>query len=407
MKAAKYLTTSLAATLIASSAIAQAPFRVDPLQNALQRGPQQMMPNLPTSIYRLRPGGVANLQISQRVISALKAQEVADAIKNRFEGKAVGYAITVKTTNGATGNAAGGFARRQPPDTDGRAMSTTERITIASVSKTITAASLLKSLAAKNISLDAAIWEYLPSDWTFGNHFKTITFRQLLNHTSGIRNCGINFDQLKECAATGISLSNKTFQYSNANYALMRVLIPRMLGATTPTAEGYASSYIAWVNRQVLQPAGIPTAACKPTSSTPALSYESATSNPVDFSSVKSGEIWGDMTLVCGSQGWNLSAQDLATFMHALMFTNKILPQSTVDEMKAGNLGMFWRDFGNGLEGWNHGGWHPYNWPGNQGEINTLVLTLNNGLTIGVVINSNYNGDYMSDIIAAVRSVQL
>jgi hypothetical protein len=122
-----------------------------------------------------------------------------------------------------------------------------------------------------------------------------------------------------------------------------------------------------------------------------------------DWDNLKPGIDWGDMTLRCGSQGWNLSADELARFMHTLSFTEKILPQSTVDQMRSENLGLFWRDFGEGLEGWGHGGWHPARW--NNGEINTWVFTFNNGITVGVVINSRYNGNYATDIADAVREV--
>jgi CubicO group peptidase (beta-lactamase class C family) len=397
---------SFISILVVSSTTSQVS-RAD-LQNLNQRSPQRLSPSGKVDITP-RPNGVNNWELPPNLnYDAVAAQQVANAIKARFANKSVGYAVTVITKSGARAEVADGFARREPPDSNGRPMKPTERITIASVSKTITAASLLRAMTDNKVGLDAPVWQYLPSTWTYSNNFKTITIRQLLNHSSGVRNCGIDFDGLKDCAKMGISLANKVPEYNNANYAFMRIMIPRILGTTTITAEGYAASYIAWTNQQVLLPAGIDKANCKPTSSTPALSYESATSNPVNFSVVNPGEIWGDMSLVCGSQGWNLSSRDLASFMHTLTFTNKILPQQpTVDQMRAGNLGMFWGDYGNGLEGWNHRGWHPYDWGGNKGEINTLILSLNNGLTIGVVINSKYNGNYFNDIIAAVKSVKI
>lgn len=382
----------------------------------LSRYPAVMMPGVPLSGQK-RPGGVKGWQrINPKMQEALAATAIAQGIKNRMDGKSVGYAVTVMTSSGARATATGGYARKSPPDSNQRGMAVTDRITIASVSKPITAAAMLRVMASKGISLDESASKFLPADWTSGSNFKTITIRELLSHTSGIRSgngCNISFDGLKKCVADGIAPANKVYKYANENYALMRIILPRIYGSQLKTEEDYARQYEVIVNRMVLNSAGIPYATCKAPASSPALSYESVTDNGddtgayfagnYDWDNLKPGIDWGDMTLRCGSQGWNLSADELARFMHTLSFTEKILPQSTVDQMRSENLGLFWRDFGEGLEGWGHGGWHPARW--NNGEINTWVFTFNNGITVGVVINSRYSGNYATDIAEAVREV--
>lgn len=382
----------------------------------LSRYPAVMMPGVPLSSQK-RPGGVKGWQrINPKVQEALAATAIAQGIKKRMDGKSVGYAVTIMTSSGARTTATGGFARKSPPDSNQRGMAVTDRITIASVSKPITAAAMLRVMASKGISLDESASKFLPADWTSGSNFKTITIRELLSHTSGIRSgngCNISFDGLKKCVADGIAPANKVYKYANENYALMRIILPRIYGSQPKTEEDYARQYEVIVNRMVLNSAGIPYATCKAPASSPALSYESATDNGddtgayfagnYDWDNLKPGIDWGDMTLRCGSQGWNLSADELARFMHTLSFTEKILPQSTVDQMRSENLGLFWRNFGEGLEGWGHGGWHPARW--NNGEINTWVFTFNNGITVGVVINSRYSGNYATDIAEAVREV--
>lgn len=136
------------------------------------------------------------------------------------------------------------------------------------------------------------------------------------------------------------------------------------------------------------------------------MSYKSATANKWDFSTVGPGEVWGDMSAVCGSQGWFLSAHQMAQTMRAIMTPDKILPASLVERMKTDNLAVYFGDHGDGLQSWNHGGYHPAEW--NKGEINTLIIHFNNGVSAGVIINSPYGagaaGDYFGDLIAAVKA---
>jgi CubicO group peptidase (beta-lactamase class C family) len=361
-------------------------------QIELSRFPSVMAPDAPAQPKK-RAGGATNWKvISPKVIEAsqgaITAQLIANAIKKKLDGKSVGYSVTVMVSSGGKGAANGGFAR-SAPDSGQRAWKPTDRITVASVSKTFSAAAMMRVMASKGISLDAKISNYLPSNFTYGPNFKDITFREIMNHTSGIRGgngCNISFGGLKTCAANGIVPANKVYEYQNENHALIRYLLPRIYGNNPTTAEEYVKDYEVIVNRMVMNSAGIPYATCKAGTGNVALSYESTTDNGKDgapengaavnfnWASVKNGIDWGDMGLTCGSQGWNLSSDDLAKMAHSLAFTDNILPQATVDTMRDNNLGMFYSDFGGGLDGYGHTGWHPAGW--NDGEINTGPLPL-------------------------------
>ncbi|WHU00836.1 serine hydrolase domain-containing protein [Sphingomonas sp. NIBR02145] len=385
--------------------------QVSPLE-LRQRFPAQDQPV--SRPYKLRPASSGSwlpkggIKINQE---ALAVAQIAQKVKTQFAGKAVGWSVTVMAPGGATATAAGGSARRAP-DPSPRAMSDQERITIASVSKTITAATLMRVMAQKNVTLDDKAYKYLPSDWTFDAKFKEVSIRQLLSHTSGIwdDNCGIGFDTLKACAAKAPNI-NKAYRYANTNYAFQRVMLVRMYGITASSGADYGEQYHLIVNRQTFNSAGMPFLTCKSPQPRPALSYKSSKDNGsgaynadnFDFTTVLPGQDWGDMTAVCGSQGWNLNSRELAWFMHDLMLTEKILPQATVDQMRDGNLGMFYADYGGGLTAYYHGGYHPAGW--NKGEINTLIITYSNGITIGAVINSRYNGDFGGELAAAVKAV--
>lgn len=364
--------------------------------------------------YKLRPGGAAgwyNRRALSAAAEAVTVTKIADQIKTRFADKAVGWSVTVMSAGGATASVSGGAARRSP-DGAPRAMSDKERISIASASKTITAATMMRVMPQKNVKLGDKAYLHLPTDWTFDPKFKEVTIQQLMGHTSGIwdEDCGIDFATLKACAAKAPKV-DKSFHYANTNYALQRLMLVRMYGLPATTAEEYGNHYVTIVNRQTFNSAGLPFLTCKSPQPDPALSYKSAKddgatdyhANNFDFSVVLPGQDWGDMNSVCGSQGWNLNSRELARFMHDLMITAKILPQTAVDEMRAGNLGMFYADYGGGLTAYAHGGWHPAGW--NKGEVNTLIITYSNGITIGAVINSRYNGDFGGYLAAAVKAV--
>jgi CubicO group peptidase (beta-lactamase class C family) len=413
------ITIPVIAATSSGGALAQ-DFRRIPTLDIRQASPQQLRQRFPAQEqarprpYKLRPGGAAGWIDQRRIrisVEAITVSKIADEIKTRFTDKAVGWSVTVMGAGGATASVAGGAARRAP-DSAPRAMSDKERISIASVSKTITAATMMRVMPQKNVKLGDKAYLQLPSDWTFDPKFKEVTIQQLMGHTSGIwdENCGIDLATLKACAAKAPQ-ADKSFHYANTNYALQRLMLVRMYGLSTTTAEEYGNQYVTIVNRQTFNSAGLPFLTCKSPQPNPALSYKSAKddgatdfhANNFDFSTVLPGQDWGDMTAVCGSQGWNLNSRELAWFMHDLMLTAKILPQTAVDEMRAANLGMFYADYGGGLTAYYHGGWHPAGW--NKGEINTLIITYSNGITIGAVINSRYNGDYGGDLAAAVKAV--
>jgi len=342
------------------------------------------------------------------------AANIAKQVKANMDGKSVGFAVTVMMPGGATASAVGGMAR-SAPDSSPRAWTDSDRINIASVSKTITAVAIVRAAAMKGVSLDSLAYTLLPSDWTFSSSFKTISIRELLTHNSGIRGCRPDNADLKSCAAMDWKPADKNhaidinIKYSNANYGYLRWILSRIVDGKVPTETVAGPRYWVIVNDLVIQPAGMGGADCAaPTN--PALSYVSTKDNLVynstiasnyDFSSLKPGVNWGDNTPVCGSQGWNLSSRQLATFANALWATSKLLPASTVDEMRQQGQGMMYSDFGNGLTAYGHNGYFP---PENGGELRALALTFDNGVSVGMLVNSRYHGDFYWDIANAVRA---
>lgn len=374
-------------------------------------------------------GDIGQLIRVPKIIAQLEEQRHLQKIVDGFlavcGSKAVGCAISAVGSNGAVAEGGAGAARRSPPDSAPRNLGAGDKITMASVSKTFTAAALQKLLFDRGICIDTPIGAYLPKHWKRAPEVDAMTFRQLLTHTSGLHCPGIGYAELKDCLAVARPCPS-SFWYANENYALLRVLIPEVEGipAATlkplvaadqagdwgPISREYADRYIAYVNQAVFSTAGLPTLFCKVTDAEPALSYKSK-NDPKDkwnFTTLSApGEDWGDMTEVCGSQGWFLSAHEMAKALQAIMTPDKILHGRILDSMKTGQLGVYFSDHGNGLQSWSHGGYHPSEW--NRGEINTVLVHFNRGVSIGVIVNSPYGangqgGDLFGDLVAAVQA---
>jgi len=132
-----------------------------------------------------------------------------------------------------------GFAYKEKNDKNGK----NKPIHIASVSKVLTAAVILRMVDQEKIGLDDKVSEYLD-----GFYYKDITVRMLLNHRSGLRHYGYfierdvkwdrskritNQDILKLINSGEIHLESKPgtrFAYCNTNYSLLALIIEKVSG---------------------------------------------------------------------------------------------------------------------------------------------------------------------------------
>jgi D-alanyl-D-alanine carboxypeptidase len=180
-------------------------------------------------------------------------------------------------------------------------MSPNEKTNIASVSKTMTAIAILQLLEKNGLTINDPISPYIYKDWSQGPNISQITFRELLRHRSGFGQssiCGDSYSELQTMVANGVTTGNLGKpSYGNCNFALMRELMPALLGQS-PTcfslfglppvcypygaqrAEMSSTLYINYMNTNVFQPVGVPASTCKPpVGSTDMLSYPSAGTN--------------------------------------------------------------------------------------------------------------------------------
>jgi CubicO group peptidase (beta-lactamase class C family) len=247
----------------------------------------------------------------------------------------------------------GGMAREatDPPLTP---MSPDMVTNIASVSKTITAIAILQLLVTDGLTINNNISPYIYPDWQQGQNVSQLTFGELLTHTSGFGqspNCGNGdaYSDVEALVAGGVILTNiGQVSYGNCNFALLRELMPALLGQS-PTcfsffgppqcfpyaaqrAEMSSTLYINYVNANVFQPVGVPASTCAPPAgSSGMLSYPSPTNGTP-------GNNWGDWSLTCGGGGWNLSANQIFSVINGLANGNALLTNS---EKTAPTTGMF------------------------------------------------------------------
>lgn len=162
------------------------------------------------------------------------------------------YAIVEdgEITSGTYGEVLKGSGKSVTPDTP---------FLIGSISKSFTALAVMKLVEADNVALDDEISQYLA---TFADQpAGEVTIRQLLSHTSGFSTRQGN-DTHKDRSQNGDDLSGQVarlaqrgpahapgtrWQYSNANYLILGVLIEEVSGR----------SYAEFIESEILVPMGM------------------------------------------------------------------------------------------------------------------------------------------------------
>jgi CubicO group peptidase (beta-lactamase class C family) len=303
-----------------------------------------------------------------------------------------GYAISIYNGNNLVINRANGL-RSRSIDADGlQPFTDTTRIHVASISKTITALATLKILQEKGIPLSEPVYKYLPSQWTISESFKTVTFRELLRHTSGIRytdgscnNANINsYTSLREIVAAPINTS-KTYCYQNANFGLLRIILPVIKGlisnGTTADDINTQKGYEAIIQEYVFQKAGVKTAYCewRPTN---ALLFEFPNANKPSFNS-------GNLLFRSGGLGWYLSAEEVGKVMSQLSdpANEAIIANNWKDSLLQNGYGCFPASTIKGTAYWHDGLWYR-TFNGDAQGMRGLWIKLPANITVVLLVNA-------------------
>jgi hypothetical protein len=222
---------------------------------------------------------------------------------------------------------------------------------VASVSKLITAMAMTELMIQKNVSPDAQIIDYLPDYWVKGPNIQFITFRNLLNHTSGLTTPSedLHFTDIKAAIADGISLSQDPnvqlrlgyYQYRNVNYALIRVLLTVMndnirkdafFGSDNDTAWDNitVAGYVQYTQNKVLRQAGVFGAT---------LDHPDAAALAYNFP-IDSGWNSGSLQRVAATAGWHLSANQVLNVMGEFRRGRSIVSPESAQKMLDDTFGV-------------------------------------------------------------------
>lgn len=333
--------------------------------------------------------------------------KLADELEIRLKDNVVGYSFVISDKNSEKITRSGGKCRTNTDAPYGN-MSAQKKYSIASVSKTITAAALLRAMADNNVKLDYQISQYLPWHWATGNNINYITFRDLLDHTSGLRDTLVdnnycNYQGLKKVIGLGVKFTDRAMvSYNNQNYALMRLLIPQIAKYSItnwsnaypifmmPNVEGiqakeYANGYKDYCRKKIFSKMSSTANVfvdCNNTDTYPGLYYPPP-------ALIAGGLVVPDLTMKAGGEGWVLTTAQMADFMRTLHYTENILPKTTTDLMITDLLGY---DVFSSVEG--VGYWHKngiYRSPAANGlnfGYRSLIIGFGDGINIAIMANS-------------------
>lgn len=312
-----------------------------------------------------------------------------------------GFAFTINQAGNFVREGFGGWARTSadPPETP---HSPLREQVLASVSKTITGVAMLRALQDANIPVSTPISGFLPANWARGPNANQLTFEQLLTHESdlcspcpGANNLSSQWAGLRTRISQPFVLPS-AYDYENANFGLMRILIPRVHGfvggqsvaladqtfvTDADRALAHATSFENYVRARVFAPMGID-GRCSSSASPPTLLY---------FFPHADQPGWDEASqlLGCGGFGWNLSSRELGAFMAHLRYTETVLSAETRKAMDTGFFG--WADpsqrsYATGAFGTYHS--HAGDWTRPTGEAHTCIMKFPINVEVSLVINS-------------------
>lgn len=337
-------------------------------------------------------------------------------LKKAFDGKATGYAYAINQNGQLKRSGANGYAILARDvegilvDPKGVKHHAQLRMNIASVSKPVTAVTVLRLLQENkvpghpNLSINSKVAPFLPSSWTLGPKVADLTFKDFLSQYTGMNdNKGATgTESLRTWIAAGATREKSEYIYINGNLAIFRIIIPYMtlsqrlrdnfseLYKTDPAEFDKRTSdvYVQTVNQKTLAPMGIAEAKMMPYGNTIEPRFYITPDNKI------TGKLAGDWSKIGGGGGWNLSARELAQFLAHVRYNDKILTPATRKLMDDNYLG--WMD----PEEWDlfreHGAYL-----GHRGDLNwkdadkvkvagmtSLILNFPNGVQVSLLVNS-------------------
>ncbi len=263
----------------------------------------------------------------------------------------------------------------------------TDRFRIASISKTITAITMLQLVEDGLVGLDEAVGPRLASAlgvMAVPGASADITVRQLLTHTSGFAQYENLFfgAQVGSCHDAAVVAFTRGlqgtpgagFRYSNMNYCVIGLLIEELTGAPYERA----------VYQHVLTPLGISGMRLAPT-------HDPGPDEVEHFSAV--GRNY--MEVLGGAGAWVATPSDLVKIIDSLDLTKpgwKPLDETTLVEMQTSGNDPLVPDRGYGFGLLLYGG-GAYGHTGTVESTHAMVLDRNDGVTWALTVSGEYPSD--------------
>jgi CubicO group peptidase (beta-lactamase class C family) len=311
-------------------------------------------------------------------------------LRSVFDPQSVGWAYAIARNGLLQRSGSWGLARTaaNPPAT---LQSENKRMHVASISKTLTAIVTLRLLADRGLTADATIGPWLPNNWVRGAGVNNLRFRDLMTHRSGFGQNGApgsTYAQLRTVVAQPVGANG--FDYDNANYGLLRVLVSKLAGVDPslfPWVEPGHLSAAVFVNNAKALYAGV---------GVPFFCSSEAGATTRQYlwpDTGGSGYLEPDRTLQCGGYGVNISAMNLTRVLSFWRYTDDLVPVAMRNAMRNFHLGLMdpdWAGWAEGSFGTYHG--HGGDWIHVSGGLGTCMFSFPNLVEAAVVVNSRNAG---------------
>lgn len=278
----------------------------------------------------------------------------------------------------------------------GRVNDSATQFRIGSITKTFTAALIMRLQERGKISLEDRLSKYLP-DYRYGD---SITVRNLLNHTSGIKSFTSTgkFQQEKmemsgipEVISTFIGepllfSPGSNFQYSNSNYLLLGYIAEKVTKEKFPDL----------LRKEITGPLRMEATGIdsdQRNSLHKALGYEASAQSDLDLSPAN------NIGLLSGAGAMYSTVGDLARWQRA-MYGNQILSDSSKSKMFQPNL----KDYGLGWQISKHTGRLSYSHSGSIDGFKSNIQLFPESETV-IIFLSNYFNTPGPEICAALEAI--
>ncbi len=294
-----------------------------------------------TVLIACDPPGFGGPQDLAPAFPVFQADLFEQNLVDTFGSQSVGftYAIAVGghlQRSGALGSAT------LTPDAN-RAMHVTDRMHVASISKTVTTIAALRALQdIAGTGLNTSFAQYLPAGWS-GTGVGALTFGNLLRHESGFdfpsNQSRFYHNDLRSLITAGVVGDTTVGVYNNSHHSLLRVIIPNMIGASQESNETeeefYARAFAEYVDSVIFSPLDINASIQPPP--TPNLYYAFPHNAATGLGT---GADW-TYTLDPGGYGWYLSALDLVKILVYLHETEDLISAAMRTAMNQDEMG-YW-----------------------------------------------------------------